>query len=839
MRVSVVICTLNRAVALRNTLNALRQQNYPDFEVVVVNGPSTDGTDVVVDEFSDLVRVERCPLPNLSVSRNIGIRASGGEIVAFIDDDAIPEFDWLNQAIPSFDDPEVGGVGGIVFDHTGVTLQYRFSAANRFGEAFWDSSLPYDQMCVPGGTSYPYLQGTNALFRRRVLEIVGGFDETYDYYLDETDVCCRIVDAGFVLRQLDRAPVHHKFLPSGVRDHRRVVTNEYPIVKNHTYFGFRHALAEHGEAEVVERAGRFLEHRVAEALKHEGAGHLPPGAADRARSTGEDAMAAGAALGRERHNLRLGPVSWPQPKFRQFPGTNNPDRRRYVLISAGYGDNMTGGVARYTTDLAAGLAAAGAEVRVLTSTTGHNTVDLEDGVWVHRLNPKLVAEDGVEPSTFESINRFTTAVVNEVERIGAWAPIDLVYGAIWDVEPLGVLRRTALPVMVHLVTPAAVAAREAGWMDEAQARPAIERLMELEHEVLRSADLLHANGRPVILSTREHYPGALDPGRIHVAHLGLSDRAPNDVDMSLEAAAPKSPGSQLSVLFVGRLEARKGIDLFLGTVTALADRLPNVRWTIAGADSPLAPGEPLVGTSFLDTHALAGWIDRVRVLGVVDDGTLHELYRHADVVVLPSRYESFGLVMLETMMHGKALVSCDVGGIVEVVRNGVDGVLVAPGNQPALDAAVEQMILDGERRLEFGRAARQRFTEYFAMPHATVRFIAAANRVQFHAADSPLFSIGGVFNWTQGAGGRRSALIEELTKCEIEIPKSDQWRLAVSGTGNRSAELLIANSYTTRVTVEPGRFTRIDLDGPTTLTVDGPGCVEVAGLIELRGGDAS
>ena len=57
-------------------------------------------------------RVVDCSVANLSVSRNIGIRAAGGDIVAFIDDDALPEFDWLPQAMPAFDDPEVGGVGG-------------------------------------------------------------------------------------------------------------------------------------------------------------------------------------------------------------------------------------------------------------------------------------------------------------------------------------------------------------------------------------------------------------------------------------------------------------------------------------------------------------------------------------------------------------------------------------------------------------------------------------------------------------------------------------------------------------------------------------------------------
>ena len=75
MRVSVVICTYNRADGLRATLESLRLQRYRDFEVVVVNGPSTDRTATMLREYPLPLRVVDNPLANLSVSRNLGIRA--------------------------------------------------------------------------------------------------------------------------------------------------------------------------------------------------------------------------------------------------------------------------------------------------------------------------------------------------------------------------------------------------------------------------------------------------------------------------------------------------------------------------------------------------------------------------------------------------------------------------------------------------------------------------------------------------------------------------------------------------------------------------------------------
>ena len=108
MNVSVVICTYNRAQGLLETLESLRYQSYPYFEVVVVNGPSTDNSEEMLHRWRGRIRRERCWAPNLSMSRNIGIRASGGDIVAFIDDDALPDFAWLETAVRAFDDPAVG-----------------------------------------------------------------------------------------------------------------------------------------------------------------------------------------------------------------------------------------------------------------------------------------------------------------------------------------------------------------------------------------------------------------------------------------------------------------------------------------------------------------------------------------------------------------------------------------------------------------------------------------------------------------------------------------------------------------------------------------------------------
>ena len=352
MRVSVVISTLDRAEGLRKTLDALRYQTHGALEVVVVNGPSTDHTPAVLAEFGD-IKAESCPLPNLSMSRNIGIRAAAGEIVAFIDDDAIPEFSWIEDLIAGYTADDIAGVGGVVLDHTGADLQYRFSASNRLGDVVQSDTDEMNGWCTPGAWQFPYLQGTNASFRRSALAEIGLFDETFDYFLDETDVCCRLVDAGYRIRSIDGAAVHHKFLPSNVRNEHRAVRHWFPVMKNRLYFGLRHASEHCSQLIIIDAARSFADAALADTEMHENLGHHPRGTYVKAIGDVGRGFVAGIVLGAERGQMRLGPSVLLPSEFRTFV-THHPRarRRRIFIVSSGYTPHITGGIARFMSDVA-------------------------------------------------------------------------------------------------------------------------------------------------------------------------------------------------------------------------------------------------------------------------------------------------------------------------------------------------------------------------------------------------------------------------------------------------------------------------------------------------------
>src|SRR5579872_5119106 len=110
--ISIVVSTLDRAAHLRRFLASLQHLDYAPFEVIVVNGPSRDGTAVLLAEWDGRFKVRDCPQPNLAASRNIGLSAAAGDIVAFIDDDAVPHPRWLKHLAAAFGDPRLAGAGG-------------------------------------------------------------------------------------------------------------------------------------------------------------------------------------------------------------------------------------------------------------------------------------------------------------------------------------------------------------------------------------------------------------------------------------------------------------------------------------------------------------------------------------------------------------------------------------------------------------------------------------------------------------------------------------------------------------------------------------------------------
>ena len=158
---------------------------------------------------------------------------------------------------------------------------------------------------------------------------------------------------------------------------------------------------------------------------------------------------------------------------------------------------------------------------------------------------------------------------------------------------------------------------------------------------------------------------------------------PSGVDVPAAVGKEADPPE---VLYAGRLSPEKGI---LELVEAASD----LNLVVAG-DGPLRAKVPMAR-------------------GFVPPGELAKLYARAAVVACPSHREGFGVAALEAMAHGRPVVAGAVGGLLDLVVNGETGILVEPGNVPALRAALERLLVDPELRRRMGDAGRKRAVEHF------------------------------------------------------------------------------------------------------------------------------
>lgn len=237
--VSVVINTLNRCGYLEETLLALRNQTHPAFEVLVVNGPSTDGTAAMLAQFARRCHVLSCDEANLGVSRNIGVQHSAGSVVAFIDDDAIPASDWLEQLAGYFKRADVCAVGGPVFDVPLNRVEWQICTSTRLGEVNLDSPPPIVAYQGVGVDPFLYLAGCNMAFRRPALRAIGGFNPMLKYGYDDVDVCLRLIDRGYFIEYADKALVRHIRATNSTRDEERRIVDPYLLLVSRSIFAMQ------------------------------------------------------------------------------------------------------------------------------------------------------------------------------------------------------------------------------------------------------------------------------------------------------------------------------------------------------------------------------------------------------------------------------------------------------------------------------------------------------------------------------------------------------------------------------------------------------------------------
>jgi glycogen(starch) synthase len=729
--VSIIINTDGRAKSLATCLESLRYLRYPNFEVVVVAGPTRDGTHELCESYGSAIKYAVCPERNLSMSRNISIAISAGEFVGFLDDDSVPEPEWLDDVMPAFRDPEVAVAGGFLHDHTGKTYQWTFGTVDRFGGADtgWRTAAPH--LNFPGSFNYPHVMA-NSVFRRSAIVEVGGFDEEYEYFLDESDIILRFVDAGLKVAQLDKGFVHHKYMPSHIRNESKVLTSWHSVIKNKTYFSLQHAREHVGIDRITQVIHDTIEEFRGSVRWAVGENKLTTDYIERFEEEVDRAYQEGLQRGLSGVRRIPGPdaMKGVQEVTRFAPWLEAASQRCYVLLSQTYPPGNLGGIGRYIHQLAVEIARLGHQVHVLTLGSGHDRVDFEEGVWVHRISAReFPVPDGMQiPAHLWNYSRTMFA---EAEEIASRRKVDAVYAPVWDLEGIAFLHHGVFPLVTSLQTTMAsyLDANPDKRSDNQFMKTFANPVLALEKRLMCESGRIHAISAAIVDEIEQQYGFRFDRSRLDLVPLGLDDWLGKEVEAPEALAA-----GMVRLCFVARLEMRKGADVFLSVAGRLLARYPQLHIDLVGNDSIVQADGKTMRARFEASHGDFVRSNRIAFQGNVSDAALRGFYSHADLIVAPSRFESFGLVHLEAMMYGKPIIGCKIGGMPEVVADGETGLLAAPGDAESLFAAIVRLLEDPALRTSLGEAGRRRYLERFQPRSMAEGVVAALNRLASLAA---------------------------------------------------------------------------------------------------------
>jgi glycogen synthase len=356
---------------------------------------------------------------------------------------------------------------------------------------------------------------------------------------------------------------------------------------------------------------------------------------------------------------------------------------RILILSWEYPPLIEGGLARHVRKLSEQLVAQDVEVHVLTRGMEESPAEEEmEGVIVHRVRePRRPRDLGEFVTWIEHMNADMLAAGVE---LGDRYAFDVVHGHDWLVAVAGdhLARRFRCPLVVTIH--ATEYGRHQGWVENHPQS----HIHGIERWMANRADRVITCSHYMRAHVSDIY--GLEEEQVAVISNGIDplDLQPVD-DLPTLRARFAAPDERL-VLLVGRLVYEKGFQLALEALPGLIERLGDVRFLVAGS-----------GTHEAELKAQAaelGLMEHGTFLGWIGDDVLHSLYRIADLCVVPSIYEPFGLVALEAMASGCPCIVADTGGLREVVPNDDVGLRFRSRDPASLAEMVERVLTDAPLR---------------------------------------------------------------------------------------------------------------------------------------------
>lgn len=720
MKASIIINTLNRGHTLENTMKSLFYLDYKyDYEVIIVDGNSTDNTAEILDKYKRYIKIGNCPCANLSMSRNIGIAMADSNYIAFIDDDAIPEPEWLTNIMKKFDREYVAAVGGPVYDNHGIDFQKKRFIINRFVNDYSKSKLPIHSF--PHSFEFYGVIGCNSIFRKDYVLKVGGFNEQYDYFLDETELCSRLIDYGYRIEYSENAFVHHKYSTSAIRNNKKVFLDYSKIIKNDIYFinSYKDII---DDEEIINKT---IEEKIKGAYDLNKQNFRKNIINETEYNNAIKSIEKGAEEGfkdcKRGYHLFIKKETLYNNKsvFKKFnPYLEKEKRLNICYLTNEYYPDIRGGIGKFVYILARETAKFGHQVHVITLTRDNiESVNFEENVWVHRIGvnkyPKSLLEYDTVNDNFNE-NRMNTLYSHyeEILKINKKCKVDIVQTPIWDSLGFYALFDSRFNLVVTLHTSMKTIFEGVYHINEE-----VEFHIKVEEYLLNKSKFIVSNSKAIEKQYNQYYNDACEGKTFLIPH-GLEDMrkfVKNNKKLS-------DNSDNIEILFVGRLEYRKGIDIIFECIPYICKKYNNVIFRFCGDNTINMPNsETTYKDYFLSKYN--EFSERVIFEGYISDEEIIDRYSNCDIFIAPSRFESFGLIFLEAMIFSKPVIGTNIGGIPEVVENGVSGILIENENSEDLKNSLIKLIENKDIRENMGKNGRRIYEEKFTAEIMANKFI--------------------------------------------------------------------------------------------------------------------
>lgn len=722
--VSVIVCTYNRGDLLERCLDYLQYQTNQSFEVVVVNGPSSDNTCEVLERFKDRIKIGVNPDRNLAVSRNIGIDLADGDLLAFIDDDALPFDDWIETLLDEFNRRPLtlGALGGPAYYAGTLRYQSEDIGINRFAEA----KVNIDSSEVGTNGWERSLLGTNTCFSAKAIRAVKGFDEQFDYFLDESELCFRLRRSGYLVAYRHDLYLRHEFAQSHNRGGRHNY-NWFTICKNTAYYISAYSGLKGLELKKY-LDQRILNERIAPLEAAFKSGEIQKSEYDSyvkaIRSGVEQGLKDAVDFPKTRDLLNgSGGVKFFTTASADYPlvGYDTP-RLHICIVSKEFPPySASGGIGTLYYHLASELLLMGHYVTVITP--GSDSHVYRCGRFSVRYAPSRAhASDLLGATGFVNNLNWGITALRAVAELHSEQKIDIIESALWDAEalPISLLPKNERPpVVLRLVTPFPVAARLNGWQVPQRE---VDLFLAGERALIQNADLVVPISKSIARTIEAEHSIQSD-ARWSLSYCGIAywpffDATVGYTSLEDKNGKPLKVSADMKfVLFVGRLEGRKGVGTLLEAAKRFLVDDQDTHLVLAGRDIEnwTERAKEIVGVSLLE---------RVHFLGSVEDHVREKLLHAAYCVVFPSQYESFGLVPLEAFVHGKPVIASRSGAIPEVVDDDRCGLLFEAGNAEAMAGCVSRVLKDKDLYVRLSSGAREQI-RVFSSRNSAIRSVSA------------------------------------------------------------------------------------------------------------------